>query len=173
MRIKVLSVFFVLTLLTNCTKKEVGNVMGMRPLYVNGSIYEEISSSESQPFVTVGKIFKKATRIYITDIGNGVHVIDNSDPFNPIKIAFINIYGNNDVAVKNNTMYANNGADLITIDITELSNASVQHRISNVYSDFSLSSPNSYQGYFECVDSEKGIVYDWEKAELVNPECRK
>jgi len=31
--------------------------------------------------------------------------------------------------------------------------------------------PAGYSGYFECVDSEKGVVIGWEEATLSNPEC--
>jgi hypothetical protein len=33
--------------------------------------------------------------------------------------------------------------------------------------------PSDYSGYFECADSDKGLVIGWEEAELKNPGCQR
>ena len=51
------------------------------------------------PVSTPGKICVKGNIIFLNDLDKGVHVIDNSNPAQPRKIAFINIPGNEDIAV--------------------------------------------------------------------------
>lgn len=164
----------ILLIFQSCTKQtEVGVQQGMKPIYTTVSTFNNISSEPPKSFTTVGKIFKIGNKIYISDSGTGVHVIDNSDPYNPQKEAFINIYGNNDMAVKQNTLYADNGSNLLAIDITDVNNVEVSSRIEDVYRFNGQNFPPDYFGYFECVDPEKGYVYDWVSVELDNPECRR
>ena len=33
--------------------------------------------------------------------------------------------------------------------------------------------PEGQFGYFECVDTSRGVVVDWAFEELVNPKCRR
>lgn len=164
-------IFFIL--LSACVKEESISETGKKPIYLVKDIFQQVESNLPQPFVKVGKIFKINNKIYISDLGSGVHVIDNSSPSMPVKEAFISIYGNNDVAIKGNTMYADNAADLLAIDISDIQNASVSKRIENVYEDNNQLYPPAYSGYFECVDNTKGFVIDWVDVKLENPECKR
>ena len=47
----------------------------------------------------------------------GIHVIDNSNPAAPRNVAFIDMPGNLDLAVKGNFLYADLYTDLVTLDI--------------------------------------------------------
>ncbi len=63
-----------------------------------------------------GKIYIYGSMLYINERYRGVHVFDNSDPTNPTAIAFLNIPGNIDIAIKNGVMYADNSVDLVSLD---------------------------------------------------------
>lgn len=154
--------------------KENENERGLKPLYLPESTFETVTSEPAKAFNKVGKIFKLGNTIYISDRGTGVHIIDNSNPSLPTKQAFITINGSNDVAVKNNIMYADNGKDLLAIDISNINDVALTARIENVYENTGLlAPPNSYFGYFECVDNSKGVVYEWVLTDLKNPKCRR
>lgn len=148
-------------------------VQGVKPLYLAENTFDVISSEVPKPFERTGKIYQYGSYLYISDRGTGVHVIDNTDPSNPIKIAFISIPGNFDMLARFDAMYADSGNDLVTIDMSDLDNAQEVHRIENVYPGAGDSYPMFYSGYFECVDPAKGIVYDWEEATLTNPKCER
>jgi hypothetical protein len=148
-------------------------VEGYRPIYVPESEAKIIKVMEPKDVKTQGKIYIKDSYIYVGDVERGVHVIDNSDPTNPQKIAFIQIYGNHDIAIRGNIMYADNLDDLVALNISDLQNIQITERISGVYKLLSQSYPENvaYGTYFECIDPDKGIVVGWELAELDNPEC--
>jgi hypothetical protein len=88
---------------------------------------------ETQDIVNPGKIYYKDQVIYLNEKYKGIHVINNSDPSNPQNIGFINIPGCIDIAIKNNSLLADNATDLVAIDITDLEHLKVTDRIQNVF----------------------------------------
>lgn len=149
------------------------NKTAYRPIYMSNELAKVISYGSPREVKTQGKIYIKDQWIFIGDINLGVHVIDNSDPENPQKIGFINIYGNHDISIKGNILYADNFEDLVAVDISNMEQPVVTKRITGVYSlDANSFPPNvPYGTYFECVDPSKGYVVEWEKTELDDPKC--
>jgi hypothetical protein len=156
-----------------CQHDEVSVVEGYKPLYISKDKAFVISSQPPKSLINPGKIYMYGSLIFINERGRGVHVIDNSQPSNPLATHFIQIPGNFDIAIRQNYMYADNYTDLVTIDIHNLSNVSVVHRLGNLYDIHHSFYPDFYRGYFECVDTSLGYVIGWEKAELINPQCRR
>ena len=146
-------------------------VEGMRPIYVTELEATTIESLPPQPIEKLGKIYYKDGLIYVNESNYGVHVIDNADPANPIKIKFLKIPGCRDIAIKGNYLYADNAGDLITIDITDLNQPKVTSRLKGVQSFISQAFPEFYEGYFECVEEERGVIIGWEEAVLKDPKC--
>lgn len=64
-----------------------------------------------------GKIYYYNNQIFVNERREGIHVIDNTDPANPVNTAFISIPGNEDMAIKNGLLYANSFIDLLTIEM--------------------------------------------------------
>jgi len=148
-------------------------VEGYRPIYAPVSEARTVKALDARDVETQGKIYVKGDYIYIGDVNRGVHVVNNSDPSNPVKELFIQIYGNHDIAIKGNMMYADNMEDLIVIDISDIHNPAIVKRIEDVYD-----LPNQYypenvawRTYFECADPDKGYVVGWVRDLLVDPEC--
>lgn len=176
MKIKLLCAACLILLLTNCEltsfgEQEVGIVDGLRPIYVEQLEWDEIIALPPKPIEFLGKIYYKDQRIYVNERNKGIHIIDNSDPSNPVPIKFIQIYGSEDIAIKGNILYADNLTDLVAIDITDLDNIVVTSRIAGLYPEDAKNYPAGYSGYFECVDPDLGIVIGWEEAQLDNPAC--
>ncbi|MCB9283748.1 MAG: hypothetical protein H6563_06695 [Lewinellaceae bacterium] len=151
------------------TRLAVGEVEGLRPIYSQD--WKDIQSLEARPVHNLGKIYYKDSTIYVTESGWGIHVIDNSDPYHPERIKFIQIPGCKDVAIKGNILYADNVTDLVAIDISNLDNIVLLKRIEGLYPEVDQLAPEAYEGYFECVDPTKGAVVGWETALLDNPQC--
>ena len=63
---------------------------------------------------------------------------------------------------------ADNGDDLVSIDISDPNSIKVLKRIEKAFPYPSY--PNE-RGKFECVDPSKGYVKAWEYVELINPKC--
>lgn len=167
--------FFPALFLFSCIEpvnvEPIGPVTGLRPVYVEAQTAKIISVTGPQPIVRLGKIYYKDETIFVNESNMGVHVIDNADPTNPVKVKFINIPGCNDIAIKGNIMYADNVGDLLAIDISDFDNPEIVKRLPNAQSISNGAFPELYQGWFECVDEDRGVVVGWEEAMLEDPKC--
>jgi hypothetical protein len=114
-----------------------------------------------------GKIYIKGDFLFVNEVRKGIHVIDNSDPASPEVLRFIDIPGNIDLAVKDDILYADSYVDLITLDISDLSDIKEIGRIEDVFS-YSLP-PYETQQRIGDVDQSKGVVVGW-KTEKVTRE---
>ena len=73
-----------------------------------------------------GKIVVLGRYIFLNEIDKGIHIIDNSNAAAPKNVAFIDIPGNLDLAVKGNILYADLYTDLVTLDISNPLNVAVK-----------------------------------------------
>jgi len=150
------------------------NQDGLKPIYISRAEYDKIYVSDPIPLKEPGKIYKYKQYIFINEKYRGVHVVDNSDPFNPVKLKFIFIPGNKDVAMKNGILYADNFTDVVALDLSDLSDVKVTKRIKNIIPKENQLYPEfASNTYFECVDTTKGYVIGWESVQLSNPKCYK
>lgn len=85
---------------------------------------------EGKNLVTTGKIYIKDNYIYVNEKYKGIHVIDNTDKYNPKNIGFITAPGCIDMAAKGNILYLDNSVDLVAFD---LDTKEVTKRIINVF----------------------------------------
>jgi hypothetical protein len=84
----------------------------------------QLTNSEGKIYVATGKLFYIAQE-------EGVHIFNNQNPASPQNIAFINIPGVHDVAVKENFLYADNFVDLLVFDISNLNNITLVQTVQN------------------------------------------
>jgi hypothetical protein len=115
----------VVTFFSSCLKDEYTKTYTIiKPVYEKkAAVLAGIKSSNPQEILNAGKIYLYNNYIFLNEIDKGVHIIDNTNPASPKNIAFINIPGSRDIAVKNNILYADIYTDLLTIDITSPLNA--------------------------------------------------
>ncbi|MDR2384105.1 MAG: hypothetical protein LBD80_00385 [Tannerella sp.] len=115
--------------------------------------------SESREMENPGKIYYKSPYIYVNERYKGIHVINNSDPYQPLKEGFIVAPGCIDMAVKGNTMYLDNSVDLVTIDLNA---KQVTSRIKNVFPEPSSPENQIFYNYSEPRDPDF-ILVAWKK----------
>ena len=128
------------------------------PVYKSkAEVLQNIKSAAPQALQQTGKLFVHGSYIFVNELNKGVHIIDNSNPLLPKNMSFIAIPGNIDLAVKDNTLYADLYTDMITIDITNPANTVVKKVNKNVFPE------RSYTNGF-VPDSTQYIV-DWLKKE--------
>lgn len=148
------------------------SVDGLKPIYISDDSWKMITfNATTPPLVNLGKFYYKDDYLYVTQRDAGIHIIDNSNPQNPVPVQFIEIKGATDIAIKGDILYVDNLSDLVAINIADFSNMYVEKRVEDLYPLSEQLFPENYSGYFECVDSEKGIVVGWEEATLENPTC--
>jgi hypothetical protein len=96
----------------------------------------DISVDSPQDLVSPGNIYYYNNYLLINERLQGVHVIDNTDPANPVNLAFIEIPGNRDIAIRNNILFADMFIDLVAIDISDVRNPELLCRVDNVFAQF-------------------------------------
>jgi hypothetical protein len=105
-----------------------------RPVYsIKANVKAAIGSSPATSIINPGKIFVKGNYVFLNEIDRGIHVIDFSNPANPRNLAFINIPGCVDMAVRANYLYADLYTDLVTLDITDPLKVKVQQYQESVF----------------------------------------
>ena len=118
-----------------------------------------INGNPAETVQKAGKIYIKDKFIYLNEVDKGIHIIDNSDPSQPSQVAFLNIPGNRDIAVKGNTLYADMYNDLLAIDISNPKHVNISNRIANFFM-------GRMYGYGLNID-DKYIAVDWIKKDTV------
>jgi len=86
--------------------------------------------------VASGKIYAYKHLILVNDLKRGIHVIDNTDPKNPKKVAFIKIIANNDMEVRGDYLYVDSLMDLVVFDISDINNIKNVSRLKGVFPVF-------------------------------------
>ncbi len=126
-------------LLEGCTDKcEVTNeYVYYEPVYATvGEIREGVNLLPPQPVQEVGKIYFKEGILFINEPGEGIHIIDNHDPANPVALKFLEIPGNFDLAIKGNTLYADSYVDLVAFDLSDISNIHEINRLEGIFKNY-------------------------------------
>ncbi len=91
----------------------------LQPVYrTTDEVRANIKSNAPVEIQRTGKIYLKDQFIFMNEPDKGIHIIDNGDPYTPKNVAFIDIPGNIDLAVKGNILYADSYTDLVAIDIS-------------------------------------------------------
>jgi hypothetical protein len=126
--------------LTGCMKDKVTRTYTIStPVYeVLTKFRETVKSQPALEFSSPGKITVVGKYIFLSETYAGIHVIDNSDPQNPKNVSFINIPGNEDMAIKGNTLYADCYGDLVSFDISDPLNVVAKNFATNVFPDHSI-----------------------------------
>lgn len=115
-----------------------------------------VEKSTPQDLVKPGKIYAYNQYLIVSETKKGIHVIDNTNPANPVKIAFVKIPGVIDIAVKDNILYADSYTDLVALNITDPTKISEVGRVKNMFTNGIV---NGISWYF---DPFSKIITDYE-----------
>jgi hypothetical protein len=138
MKQKLLSVIIILLAITfwSCNDECKETRVTRQFTQVTRSLMEmrtQVKAESARQLNRPGKIYVKGNYLYINEIKQGIHVVDNSDPANPRFVSFINIPGNGDIAVRDQILYADSFSDLVALDISEPDKARETGRVKNVF----------------------------------------
>jgi hypothetical protein len=132
-------------LISGCMKDKITRTYKIStPIYeVLSTFREKIKSQPAVPVESTGKLTVMGKYIFLSEPYKGIHVIDNSNPSSPKNISFINIPGNEDMAIRGNALYADAYGDLVTFDISDPLNVQAKNFAVNVFPDHSIYSYSS------------------------------
>lgn len=152
---KLLLVAIIATLVSGCFKDT-----GTRTYKLYTPVFQTIQTVRAaiknelpQPITSVGKMVIYSNYIFLNELNRGIHIIDNTNPASPINKAFIKIPGNENLAIKDNMLFADCYTDLLAIDITNPDNIVLKNAIDNLFPERRFI--NGYQMYFNT------IITDW------------
>ncbi len=149
-----------LTFSCSNTCEEVHNYVYYQPVYsTSAAIKAAVKHEGPRELSSLGKIYFKDGYLFVNEVGSGIHIIDNRNPSDPKPISFLTIPGNFDLAIRNNTLYADSYVDLVAFDISNLQQIKEVNRIERLF--------NNHTTMGMMVASERGILTHWEKKENV------
>ncbi|GAA4449271.1 hypothetical protein GCM10023189_08500 [Nibrella saemangeumensis] len=125
-----------LWLTTGCTDncEETRTFRRYTPIsFTLAQVRQGVIAEAPRTLVNPGKIYTKDQYLYINEIKEGIHVIDNSNPSDPKMVSFIRIPGNGDIAIRNNILYADSYLDLVAFDISDPKNIKPVNRVEGVF----------------------------------------
>jgi len=104
------------------------------PVYTSRSAaLAAINGNPAQHIDSTGKIYVEGTYIFVNDVNKGIHVIDNQNPAHPVQVAFISVPGNQDIAIKGNTLYADMYDALLAIDISDVRHVKITGQLQKLF----------------------------------------
>lgn len=119
-----------------------------------------------------GKIYFYQGYLFVNERNEGIHIIDNRDPSNPVNVGFIAIPASKDLAVKGELLYADSHKDLLVFDISDLQNPELIERVEDVFNTAANIAPGFTT---QEINPSKGVVVDWKKVkreEICEGDCR-
>jgi hypothetical protein len=109
------------------------------PVYTTvEEIREQVALEAPRTITTVGKIYYKDGFMYVNEPGEGIHIIDNRNPSQPVAKNFLVVPGNFDLAIKGNTLYADSYVDLVALDIANPTLVKEVGRLNGVFKSYSV-----------------------------------
>ncbi|MDL2322393.1 hypothetical protein LJC52_00210 [Bacteroidales bacterium OttesenSCG-928-A17] len=122
-------------------------------------------TNDAKTLTGSGKICFYNGFLYISDPGNGVHIVNNTDPANPKMVGYIELPGNYDINVRNDILYADALIDLVWFDITDPAQPVYQGRLEDAFPELLPPVENEYGIDFAiCYNEEKrkdNLVVGW------------
>lgn len=140
-----------------------------RPIYSSYDAVRNIQTQAPRAIRQAGKIYIKDGFLFVNEVGQGIHIVDNRNPEKPVKLSFVSIPGSRELAIKDSILYADNTIDLVALNVANPQNVRVVKRIQNAYPITAY--PPMRNVRFECPDSDKGLVVGWQKSDNKDVNC--
>lgn len=139
------------------------------PIYKDKAEARVILNLPAQQVRSGGKIYAYGNYIFQLEQNQGIHVyrLDNKKP---VPVKFIQVYGAQEIAIKDNLIYTNNFKDIVVLNITNPQDVAVESRIPEAF-NLNTSELPPAKGYFQCVDTTKGMLIGWEKQDNIEATC--
>lgn len=157
----------IMSMLHSCRDRvfEEMTYMANVPVYMEFDQFRAaVKKSSARELKSPGKIYFKDNLLYINESLEGVHIIDNSNPSSPLKVGFIEIPGNVDIAIRGNILYADSFIDLVAIDISNPDQPVEIDRIKGAFPN--VLPPFDFGIPVYGLDFTKGVVVGWEEKEV-------
>ena len=154
-------VFFLFSVFVSCEDQVLETYVANVPVYLSyNELRSSIQSETARDIEKPGKIYFYNNYLFINEYMEGIHIINNTNPSSPQNIGFIKIPGNVDIAIKDNTLYADSYVDLVAIDVSNPESIVEKDRLSNIFTYIIPAYDQNYR--VDKIDQSKGVVIGWE-----------
>jgi len=133
-------------------------------------IRNDVSVSAPQNTDSDGKIYVSQKYLFYIAKEEGVHVFNNQNPASPQNVAFINIEGVHDIAVKGDYLYADNYVDMLVFDISNPLNIQLVQTLPNVVTFYPAYPDNAEFYDYESVPGPNEIITGYALETRARPE---
>lgn len=134
------------------------------PVYMGFKEFRSsVKTTSPRQLINPGKIYFKNNLLYINEQNKGIHIVDNADPASPEIIAFIDIPGNFDLAVRGNILFADSYVDLVALDITNPVKPVELDRLKDAFPN--VLPPIENELPIAGIDFTKGVIVGWDVKE--------
>jgi len=153
-------------LLTGCVKDRITHTytISIPVLKTMTEVRSTIKSGPATSFEKIGKMYMQGNYIFLNEKDKGIHIIDNSTPSKPRNIAFINIPGNEDMAIKGSVLYADVYCDLVAFDISDPQHIVAKKYLTNIFPENSgynpSTNPDSILVITDWITKDTTVSYD-------------
>lgn len=149
--------------LASCQDQRIQTItwVEFEPVYMSEAEFmNSVTVTPPRDLEVPGKIYFYQGYLFVNERNEGIHILDNRDPSNPVNVGFINIPATKDLAVKGELLYADSQKDLLIFDISDLQNPELIERIEDVF----YTAANIAPGFTtQQIDDSKGVVVDWKE----------
>ncbi len=111
-----------------------------------------------------GKMILYQNYIFLNEMYEGIHVIDNSDPLSPQKITFISVPGCIDMTIRSNKLIVDNAVDLVVLNIENIQDVVEMSRKKDIFPEMTPPDFGSIPDKYSKKNRAEGlIIVGWEK----------
>ena len=143
------------------------------PQYVQTGDVKQIGVQPARSIQQAGKIYAYGKYLFQNDLLLGFHIIDNTNPKLPVKLAFLKVPYSTEIAIRGDFLYTNNFNDLVVFDISNSQSPKLVKRIENVFPVANQDYPPFSNVNFQCPDPRKGAIVKWELQTTADAKCRR
>lgn len=154
---------------SSCTSRNLKQKDVWVPVYEDASKAKEIESLPPKAVVTAGKIYAYRDFVYQLEENKGIHVY-RLEGKQPKPLFFIQVYGAQEMSIREDKLYTNNFQDIVILDIANPQSLREIGRLHKAF-DMRINTVPPTNGYFQCVDSTKGVVVGWELQHDIEASC--
>ena len=140
------------------------------PIYMDTDEWRSLELNAQAPRLLSepGKIYIYQDYLFIVEVGEGIHIVNNATPSSPQNMAFLPVIGCTDVAVQNDVLYVDSYFDLLAFSISTPSNPELQCRITDA---FEMNRFPVLEGFDEAypaanINNREGIIVGWTQKEV-------
>jgi hypothetical protein len=129
------SIVVLLTLLISCSQEDRMTEFAevAVPIFKSKTaLRESVGVTTPQSTHSDGKVYVAENLLFYIAQEQGIHIFDNSNPAQPQNVAFIQVEGVHDIAVKGNYLYTDNFMDLLVFNLSNLQQISLVQTLQDV-----------------------------------------